>query len=136
MPRKGVTLDQVAETMAEIEANGQKATVRLVREQLGTGSASTISKHMSYLRSQTEANLDGIPVMPETFELHLKSLFQEVWKASHVEASKKSLKYREDLYNSSFEFGAIKDTLSELSVKAAELEDYFHDAAVSTKENN
>lgn len=46
----GVTREQVAAAVAALTARGERATIRAVRAELGTGSLSTIQQHMAEIR--------------------------------------------------------------------------------------
>jgi len=53
MPRQGVSLEEVASAVREIEARGERVTYLAVRRALGdTGSMSTIRAHIEAFRSQ------------------------------------------------------------------------------------
>lgn len=50
MARKGITKDQVQQAIREVEKQGLAITSSSIREVLGTGSLSTISKYMSEIQ--------------------------------------------------------------------------------------
>ncbi len=56
MGNTGVTKDQVAKAIDQILTRGEEPTINLIRELLGKGSLSTISKHLKKWREENQSN--------------------------------------------------------------------------------
>ena len=65
MPREGITYDQVATTADKITAEGQRATIRAIRDALGTGSPNTIQRHLAAWRAVHPQTGGAAPELPE-----------------------------------------------------------------------
>jgi len=93
MSRIGVTYDDVSEAAAKLVLNGQSPTIVQVRQFLGTGSNTTIAKHLKAWRNQHQHNAKSIKseVLPDSLTPLLESLWQNaVDEASHQLASKQT----------------------------------------------
>lgn len=58
MGRLGVTLDDVKKAIQTLKANGQTPTIDLIRQTIGSGSKTTITRHLHEIKKQAEEN-DG-----------------------------------------------------------------------------
>ena len=65
MPREGITYDQVATAADKITAEGQRATIRAIRDALGTGSPNTIQRHLAAWRAVHPQTTGVVPELPE-----------------------------------------------------------------------
>lgn len=86
MARYGVTFEKVADIANQLAANDINPTVDRVREKLGTGSKSTIAKHLKRWRTQAEFSSqqqDG-PLSsydPEQIPEPLMALMRDFWQS-------------------------------------------------------
>ncbi len=76
MARQGISREQIFEAAGALQEEGTSATVQAVRERIGSGSYTTINRHLDDWRKehagQAPANL---PAMPEK----VMGAFQQVW---------------------------------------------------------
>ncbi len=76
MARKGITKEQIFEAATRLQAAGLASTVQAVREQIGSGSYSTINTHLAEWRKEHAEQISpNIPDMPEK----LMTTFNQVW---------------------------------------------------------
>ena len=87
MARIGVTLEDVSEAASKLILNGKKPTVALVREFLGTGSNTTIAKHLKCWRNNQSINSKFS--LPDKIPDSLAPLFETFWVSAMDEAEKK-----------------------------------------------
>lgn len=59
MARSGVTFEQVRAAANKLEGTGTKATVKAVRGELGTGSATTLAEHLRQWREEKESKSEN-----------------------------------------------------------------------------
>ena len=59
MARSGVTFEQVRAAANKLEGTGTKATVKAVRGELGTGSATTLAEHLRQWREEKESKAEN-----------------------------------------------------------------------------
>lgn len=79
MPRSGISYESVAESINALEKAGVDASIRRIRERLGSGSLSTIAEHKrAYLEQQTES-LDG-HVLPDPVSQALMKGAHAFWQ--------------------------------------------------------
>src|SRR4051794_11170394 len=78
-----ITRDQVLEAAGAIAADGGEPTYMNVRARLGTGSFSTIQKHLRDWRTtgQVESG-PSVTTLPEAFTEALNRFGSEAWKAA------------------------------------------------------
>ena len=86
MARIGVTLQDVEDAAARLKLQGKPPTVARVREFLGTGSNSTIAKHLKSWRDNQYANLQTS--LPESIPKSLIPAIELFWSQSVKEANK------------------------------------------------
>ena len=76
MGRPGVSADQIAEVICELDAAGREVTVTAVRERLGSGSFTTIGAALNeWRREQAQATRPVVPKPPES----LLVLWRQLW---------------------------------------------------------
>jgi septal ring factor EnvC (AmiA/AmiB activator) len=81
MARYGVTFEKVATIAAELISQGINPTVDRVRTQLGTGSKSTIAKHLKRWRIQAEfSEQPGVQYDPDQIPEELLTLMRDFWQ--------------------------------------------------------
>lgn len=73
----GITQQQVAAAVAALTARGERATIRAVRAELGTGSLGTIQRHMLQVQPTGSA-----PVVAELSPEVLRALANEVQRVT------------------------------------------------------
>ncbi|TQV77421.1 hypothetical protein FLL45_05615 [Aliikangiella marina] len=84
MARIGVTLEDVSDAAARLLLDGKSPTVALVREYLGTGSNTTISRHLKSWRANNHKRSKNLlsDKMPEK----LIPTFESLWNTALSEA--------------------------------------------------
>ncbi len=65
MAREGITFEQVAATADALVGEGQQATIRAIRERLGTGSPNTVHKHLTAWREARPVAAATAPELPQ-----------------------------------------------------------------------
>jgi chromosome segregation ATPase len=81
--RQGIDVEQILQAIRELENAGAEVTVTAVREKLGTGSFSTISKVLQDWRAQkSKAARPPVPETPEMVSGLFKQLWAEAWRAA------------------------------------------------------
>lgn len=90
MAKIGVTYEQVAAAANELSTNNKRPTLEAVRRILGTGSNSTLVKHLSTWRTTEEgtANIGEKEKIPETLVIALKSVWDQVVEQSNHRINK------------------------------------------------
>lgn len=82
MARYGVTFEKVADIANALAAADVNPTVDRVREKLGTGSKSTIAKHLKRWRTQAELSHNRLGSYdPEQIPEALMALMQDFWQS-------------------------------------------------------
>ena len=76
MARPGIDKAQVFAAATSLTEQGGRATVQAVRDQIGSGSFSTISNHLAEWKAQNDAaTAAAVPVVPEGVQM----AFARVW---------------------------------------------------------
>jgi chromosome segregation ATPase len=76
MARKGITKEQIFAAATRLQAAGLASTVQAVREQIGSGSYSTINTHLAEWRKEHAEQVSlNVPDMPEK----IMTTFNQVW---------------------------------------------------------
>ncbi len=107
MPRPGITKDDVARAMGELEAEGKSPTVRLVRAHLGTGSSTTILHHMAAVRTAATPRQPEPVAVPEILLEQLHAL----WQNSVDLASKENEAIRRAAHGAAYQLARSKEEL-------------------------
>lgn len=79
-----ITETQVHEAARQLDARGQKPTIRAIREHLGEGSLTTIMRHMQTYNPETVEGAIEAPDYPE----ELASTWAAVWRDCYAAARK------------------------------------------------
>ncbi|ENO8811895.1 DNA-binding protein [Photobacterium damselae] len=87
MARKGITKDQVFNAANAIKARGLEPTITLVRAEIGEGSFSTISQHLSNWKSQDAEVVDASEMPPQAEEAVLQAC-ATIWNLCQKESKK------------------------------------------------
>ncbi len=86
MPRTGITYEEVVFVANQIHAQGQNPTIEKIRLELGSGSHSTIAKHLQAWRQQSSAVQDPARHSPPDFvKLAAEHAWQEISKQAEAE---------------------------------------------------
>jgi regulator of replication initiation timing len=94
MARQGITQEQVNETANMLINDGIIVTVQTLRDRLGSGSFSTLSKHLTVWKTgQDKIGKIDIPELPAKVDQAFKQVWAIVWKATQddVKAERESL---------------------------------------------
>lgn len=105
----GITKEQIFALADRLDADGQKATLALVRKQLGSGSFTTISEAMNEWRTRKASRVSPIrePV-PQAVTGKLSELGGELWAVSLEMANSRLASEREALESLRQETGAAR----------------------------
>jgi hypothetical protein len=83
MARLGITPEQILQTIQQLENAGTEATVTAIREQLGTGSFSTISQVLQNWRQEkARTSRPPVPELPDQVAGLFRQLWAEAWRAA------------------------------------------------------
>ena len=85
MPRIGVEASDVNRVAEQLAQRGQSVTVSAVRSILGTGSQSTIVRHLSAWRAASQKRKDDVAVSPEFTRAIQREIESAVEAATHKE---------------------------------------------------
>ena len=90
MAKIGVTYEQIAAAANELTSSGKRPTLEAIRRILGTGSNSTLVKHLSVWRTTEEGTADIVEKekIPETLVVALKSVWDQVVEQSNRRINK------------------------------------------------
>ncbi len=91
MANKGLTEEEVFDVIGSLVAEKQEITVKAIRDQLGTGSFSTISKHLQQWKKLNQKN--PIPEIPAA----VLKVSQNFWNVAFREAEVKLQVQKEEL---------------------------------------
>src|SRR4051812_4502896 len=83
MARPGVGAERILDTIKELEAQGREATVTAVREQLGSGSFTTIGAVLAdWRQGRAQETRPAVPEPPESVRVLFGQLWTEAWNAA------------------------------------------------------
>ncbi|WP_299585877.1 DNA-binding protein [uncultured Microbulbifer sp.] len=121
MARTGVTYLDIVQAAKTIKGRGEDPTVDRVREQLGTGSKSTIAPLLKRWRNESTTDTD-ISGLPKDLIEALKGLHQRIQGVAdkRVEEVQQEFQAQEAVINAQLE--EIRTTSSEQSVRLREVE--------------
>lgn len=86
MPRHGVQFSEVANVAHNLLSQGKNPTIEQVRRQLGTGSSTTIARHLKIWRDQQQGV--DLQAAKEHIPAELITLMKELWQRMiHVAGS-------------------------------------------------
>jgi Plasmid replication region DNA-binding N-term len=120
MARPGVGTERILEVIKELEGQGKELTVTAVREQLGTGSFSTIGAVLAdWRQSKAKEARPAVPEPPES----VRGLFGQLWAEAWTTAMRVHEPERQAFARDRQEFERGKgEMLSEIARLEAELE--------------
>lgn len=90
----GITFDDVDRAVSELTSQGKRPTNLAVHQHLGTGSMSTINKHMKVINARELENNVQPKEVPSEVEGVLQKTMQSVWAQAHIMASQDIEKIR------------------------------------------
>ncbi|MBF0315099.1 MAG: DNA-binding protein [Oligoflexia bacterium] len=93
MGAPGITKEQVFEAADKLISSGLSITVEAIRSEIGSGSYTTIMKHLEAWREQASVQ-SKIPNIPTAVNKH----FEKIWMISYQEAERVFLQDRETLH--------------------------------------
>lgn len=85
MARTGITYDDVAQTATALLARGENPTIQRIREQLGSGSNTTISNHLRLWQQQRRE--DGALSLPPALPEQLLPALETFWQIAVEQAA-------------------------------------------------
>ncbi len=119
MARPGVEYETVERVARQLVSKGQHPSVQKVRNVLGTGSNTTIAKHLKAWQSLFDASRS--PVLPESVPDDLMTPLDDFWSTAVARAEANYQKFKEEL--------VVKLDAAEANEQLA-----FNQLAVKTKE--
>ena len=133
MARLGVTKDDVFAACKTLLKEGANLTVANVREELGTGSYTTllplIDAFKASVRETSEKVADGasaLPALPPEISDHGAKFIQDIWWQATVQASKKideiSVQFKKELADMAAVVAAKTEELSQVAGDITKLE--------------
>lgn len=125
MARAGVNYIHIAKAAEAIKENGLEPTVDRVREQLGTGSKSTIAPLLKQWKAQNEASVD-VSGLPSDLVEVVKSLYERVQQEAESKIEAISSVLNETI-------SGLKAELSAVGQKNLQLTDQNNELALSNK---
>ena len=120
MPRPGVTYDEVAAIADQILAGGVEPQVHDIRERLGTGSDSTIHRHLTAWRNARPPASSALPQLPA-------SLLQEIERVLTKAVAEARAGLEARLVLSQAEAEDLSDAMGELEVEQQRLQGQISD---------
>lgn len=121
MGRPGITLKDVARAVSELEAQGENPSVRAVRNHLGQGSSSTISRHLSSLRISAQAEAgEEIQEIPPKLAQAFNAIANTTWQESMRVADEKNRKLREAIHSEAYATTELVEMMQEFTQRADE----------------
>lgn len=98
MARKGISFDQVSNAATAIQARGMEPTVGMIRNELGTGSFTTISQHLARWKADRIAAgaVEVVRTMPEELENALMEMGSAFFGEVSRDAERKILAARQE----------------------------------------
>lgn len=88
MAKTGITEQQVAAVADQLLENGADVSTRAVREMLGTGSQTTVLRHLRTWRKAQRESKTPPPEMPEAVREATLGALHEVWKTANCHAQR------------------------------------------------
>lgn len=97
MARKGITYDQVANAAETIRARGLEPTITAIRQEIGEGSFTTISLHLSKWREKALEATEQRE-LPKEVENRFLEAMTTIWNVAVAEAQKevKAIKQQQE----------------------------------------
>ena len=121
------TQEQVFEAADGLAANGQEISPNALRDVLGRGSFSTLSKHIeAWQQARRAAPVPVVLEMPES----VKAAFAQCWQAAATEAGKEIAAIRE---KADAEIKAVKRRLDEAMGEVSRLEEGVESASIAVE---
>lgn len=94
MARTGITKQQVVKAIEELKRRNHPITVSAIRDELGTGSYSTISTYLSAWKEASEQQkIADYPEIPEQIRRSFDDMWRAAWEAAQesVQAEREAL---------------------------------------------
>jgi colicin import membrane protein len=91
MGRLGITYDQVAAAADALAANGGSATLKAVRDKLGTGGMSTIHKHLATWQANRPKQVAPVVELPGAITRELNAWVIQAATAARAESEESAL---------------------------------------------
>ncbi|MBF0315624.1 MAG: DNA-binding protein [Oligoflexia bacterium] len=94
MGAHGITKEQVFDVAEKIQETGTAPTLQSIREALGAGSYSTISKYLSEWKETLASHSVEIPAPPAEYQSYMQKVWAATYKAANqiLEGEKEALR--------------------------------------------
>ncbi len=132
MARTGITFDDVARSANELLSRGENPTIQRIREQLGSGSNTTIANHLRrWQQARREASVPALPpTVPEGLMPALETFWQSATREAHALFELEREAFRSELEtarlaqeDAQYSLQRLEQAHSELTQQLAELTD-------------
>lgn len=119
MARTGITKDQVAAAADAIKARGQTPTIAAIRQEIGSGSFTTIAQYLAAWKNEAQEAAEQEQPLPESVENAALQAIATIWRVAMNVAGEdtKRLKIQHDE-----ELAEMRQQLDEALKEVAELE--------------
>lgn len=123
MARTGITFDDVARTANELLSRGENPTIQRIREQLGSGSNTTIANHLRrWQHARREASMPALPpTVPEGLMPALETFWQSATREAHALFEMEREAFRNELEDARLAYEEAQYTLQRLEQEHSEL---------------
>jgi septal ring factor EnvC (AmiA/AmiB activator) len=120
--RQGLSDDQIRRAINELHADEQKVTPTNVRELLGTGSFTTISRVIAdWQREMVSASGVAVPDPPKCVANLLRQLWNQAWESAHSTFDDERRRFAEGQTGAAKQRQEMLSEISRLEAGAAEL---------------
>lgn len=136
MARTGITFDDVARTANELLSRGENPTIQRIREQLGSGSNTTIANHLRrWQHARREASMPALPpTVPEGLMPALETFWQSATREAHALFEMEREAFRSELEDARLAYEEAQYTLQRLEQEHSELGQRLHQTTEQLEE--
>lgn len=116
MARTGITKDQVAAAADAIKARGQTPTIAAIRNEIGSGSFTTIAQHLASWKNEAQEAAEQDQPLPEAVENAALQAIATIWRVAMNMAGEdaKRIKIQHDEETAELR-GQLDEALEEVS---------------------
>jgi chromosome segregation ATPase len=114
MGRPGISYEKIVEAAEELIKEGVSPTINEVRRLIGTGSNSTIAKHLKAFFAKRPANATEL-ILPEKLLMEIRGALADKERATRIEASSDLARLHEDNETLSVELEEQQEEIDRLS---------------------
>jgi chromosome segregation ATPase len=143
MARTGITFDDVARSANELLSRGENPTIQRIREQLGSGSNTTIANHLRrWQQARREASVPALPpTVPEGLMPALETFWQSATREAHALFEWEREAFRSELEtarlaqeDAQYSLQRLEHAHSELTQQLAEITDKLAEQTLAVEQ--